>query len=86
MKKEKLTREVFTAAELAKLFGVSLKTIYLNAKRGNIPTIRLGRRLFFPKRAIFNWFKTAQFPKIDPSTTAQLFPKKPSDHPLPLSF
>lgn len=80
---EKIKREVFTAEELAKIFGVTRKTIYQNAKQGNIPTIRLGRRLFFPKRAVFQWLKTTKLPS---SKVGNLLDTQESSRLIPLPF
>lgn len=79
----KMKREVLTAEELAQIFGVSRKTIYQNARQGNLPTIRLGRRLFFPKRAVFQWLKTTRLPgsKAKKSSITEL-----SDKLIPLPF
>lgn len=80
----KLMRQVFTAQELAELFGVSVKTIYRNSRQGQLPTIKLGRRIFFPKKAVFEWLKTARLPQITQQTKAQMVEKRKEDQLLPL--
>ncbi len=49
MKQEKLTYDI---EEAGRLLGLSRPSAYLAAKRGEIPTLRLGRRLVVPKSAL----------------------------------
>lgn len=44
-------RETFTVDEVAKRLGVVPDTIYRAAKRGDIPTIRVGRKVLIPRVA-----------------------------------
>lgn len=44
-----------TADELAVVLGVDRKTVYEGAARGEIPSVRLGRRVLFSKTAIHAW-------------------------------
>ena len=44
-----------TARELAGLLGVDRKTVYEGAARGQIPSLRIGRRVLFPRAAIEGW-------------------------------
>ena len=44
-----------TARELAALLGVDRKTVYDAARRGEIPSVRVGRRFLFPREAIEAW-------------------------------
>lgn len=46
---EKLT---LTVEEAAETLGISRNSAYTLAKSGELPTIRLGRRLLVPKRAL----------------------------------
>ena len=39
----------YTIEEAARLLGVSRGTAYESARRGEIPTLRLGRRLLVPR-------------------------------------
>lgn len=41
-----------TAAELARLFGVSPATIYKLAKSGDLPTLKFGRKVLFARHAV----------------------------------
>lgn len=42
--------------EVAAMLGVSTKTVYEAAGRGEIPHRRLGRRILFSRAAITKWF------------------------------
>jgi excisionase family DNA binding protein len=42
-----------TVEEAAKLLGVSRGTAYEAARRGELPTIRLGRRLLVPRARLY---------------------------------
>lgn len=46
---DKLTH---TVEEAARLLGLSRNSAYEAARRGEIPTIRIGRRLLVPKKAL----------------------------------
>lgn len=46
------TRLAFSIEETATLLGVGRHTAYEGARRGDIPTIRIGRRLLVPKVAL----------------------------------
>ncbi len=48
-------RVTITADELAALLGVDRKTVYEGAARGEIPSVRLGRRVLFARAAIDAW-------------------------------
>lgn len=53
-------RLTLTIAETAKLLGVSLPTAYLLAKRGEIPVLKLGKRLVVPRRALDDFLASAK--------------------------
>lgn len=44
-----LERATYTIEEVASILGVGRSTAYDAARRGEIPTVRLGRRLLVPK-------------------------------------
>jgi excisionase family DNA binding protein len=48
--------ERMSVAEVADLLGVSRQTVYDGAGRGEIPHVRLGRRILFSRKAIAAWF------------------------------
>lgn len=52
---ERPTCVTITADELAVVLGVDRKTVYEGAARGEIPSVRLGRRVLFSKTAIQAW-------------------------------
>ncbi len=43
---------VYTIEEAARLLGIGRSSAYDAARRGEIPTIRIGRRLLVPKIAL----------------------------------
>ena len=45
-------RLTYTVEEAAELLGVSRGSAYLAAREGELPTLRLGRRLLVPRRAL----------------------------------
>lgn len=45
-------RLTYTVEEAAQLLGISRGTAYESARRGELPTLRLGRRLLVPRRAL----------------------------------
>ena len=49
-------RLTYTVDEAGVMLGVSRNTAYALAKRGDIPTIRMGRRLLVPKAAFDKLF------------------------------
>ncbi|MEM7154169.1 MAG: helix-turn-helix domain-containing protein [Myxococcota bacterium] len=48
-------RRTITARELAALLGLDRKTVYEGAARGEIPSVRVGRRILFSVAAIDAW-------------------------------
>jgi excisionase family DNA binding protein len=47
--------ELMTVDELAEYLGVTRDTVYRKVKTGEIPSIRIGRLLRFPKKVIEDW-------------------------------
>lgn len=52
-------RATISVEEAAELLGVGRTAAYEAAHRGQLPTRRLGRRLFVPVPAFFEWLQTA---------------------------
>jgi len=52
--------KTYTAAEVARLVGLDLKSVYEGARRGEIPCRRVGRRYLFPVAAIDAWLSGAR--------------------------
>ena len=46
-------RLVYTVPEAGKLLSISRASAYEGVRRGQIPSIRVGRRLMVPKAALF---------------------------------
>lgn len=49
---DEFARRTYNAKEVAKMFGVSVFTIYEGAKLGDLPVIRIGGRVLFSKSKI----------------------------------
>ncbi len=47
-----LEREFYTCREVETLTGLSHSGVWRAAVRGDLPSIRVGRRILFPRRAI----------------------------------
>jgi excisionase family DNA binding protein len=45
-------RLVYDIPEVAKLLGISRHSAYEAVRRGDIPTVRIGRRLLVPRQAL----------------------------------
>jgi hypothetical protein len=56
MEEKKLTYDIETAG---RLLGLSRPSAYLAAKRGQIPTLRLGHRLVVPVAALMKMLENA---------------------------
>ncbi|HUR33133.1 MAG TPA: helix-turn-helix domain-containing protein [Vicinamibacterales bacterium] len=51
-------RELLTTDELAQLLRTTRKAVYAMAERGQLPgTIRVGKRLRYRSRAIYDWLE-----------------------------
>ena len=56
---EKLERIVYTVTEAAEILGISRPTAFQGVERGEIPHIRVGRRILIPKAALDKFLVTA---------------------------
>jgi hypothetical protein len=45
-------RDAFTVDETGKILGISRASAFAAASRGDIPTIRIGKRLIVPRRGL----------------------------------
>jgi Helix-turn-helix domain len=45
-------RDAFTVEEAGKILGISRASAFAAANRGDIPTIRIGKRLIVPRRGL----------------------------------
>jgi excisionase family DNA binding protein len=51
-----IERLAYTAAEVAVMLGVSERHVYESCKRGELPHLKIGRRIVFPHRRFDEWF------------------------------
>ena len=56
---DKLERIVYTCDEAALLLGISRPQVYLGIERGEIPHIRVGKRILIPCAALDKKLTTA---------------------------
>lgn len=49
------SRQVFNVDEVAAILGVCSRTVRKMVKRGEVPSIRLGRKLGIPEPALTRW-------------------------------
>jgi excisionase family DNA binding protein len=58
------SRSIITVEEAASLLGIGRSAAYDAARRGQLPTRRLGRRLFVPVPAFLAWLgSTSDLPE-----------------------
>ena len=53
-------RLVFTVEEAAQLLGISRSFAYEAVQRGEIPSMRIGRRILVPKAALQRFLETSE--------------------------
>jgi len=56
-------RLVVTVTEAAELLGISRGLAYELARAGQLPSLRLGRRLVVPRAALLEWLERAARPE-----------------------
>lgn len=44
--------DLLAVGDMAEVLGVSARTVYRLADKGELPGLRVGHRLYFPKRAL----------------------------------
>ncbi len=52
-------RAVFTVREAADLLGLGIISAYSAVRRGDVPSVRVGRRIVIPKEAFLAKFRDA---------------------------
>ena len=52
MDQQRYDKAVYTVPEVAKILGINRNLAYELARSGTLPSIRLGKRLVCPKKAI----------------------------------
>ena len=56
---EKSERLVYTVEEAGKILGLTKNGSYVAAKRGDFPTLRIGRLIKVPKKALHDFINGA---------------------------
>jgi excisionase family DNA binding protein len=77
MSTERLTH---TVEEAGKLLGLSRNSAYALARTGELPTVRLGKRLLVPKAALERLLASAGAPNADAIGTGGQTGKPSSEH------
>ena len=57
------TKITYTVTEAAELLGISRSSAYECVRRGEIPSLTLGRRVVIPRRAFEALLEPARFPE-----------------------
>jgi excisionase family DNA binding protein len=57
-------RTVITVEETSALLGIGRSAAYEAARRGDIPTRRLGRRVYVPVPALLDWLGVREPPHV----------------------
>ncbi len=65
---------VLTAAELSSMLGIDRKTLYAAASRGEVPCVRIGRRVLFPRETIEKWLTASSTTPPAPAPHSQAKP------------
>ena len=59
---------VYSVEEVGRILGISRASAFTYAKNGNIPTVRVGRRILVPKAAVDNLLgKPESLPQLQPA-------------------
>lgn len=48
--------DLLNAADMAEFLGVSKRTVYRLTEAGDLPSVQVGRRLYYPKRKVAELF------------------------------
>ena len=54
-----MDRQVLTVKDVAQQLGIGINQAYSACERGQIPTIRFGRRWLIPKPAFHQWLQAS---------------------------
>lgn len=52
-------REAYSVEEFAALYGLSRTSAYIAVRRGEVPAVRIGRRLLIPRRELERFLERA---------------------------
>ena len=69
-------RPTLTVDAVAEILGLDRKTVYEGAASGQIPSIRVGRRLLFPRAAIDAWLSAARPRRATVPAPTRSLPRK----------
>ena len=69
-------RSAMTIDEVAETLGISRALAYESARRGDLPVLKLGRRLLVPRQAFNRWMES-------PGRGRTSQPTKQADIPVP---
>ncbi len=58
-------RMTLTVTEVAKLLGIGRSAAYNAARRGEIPSIRIGRRILIPSAALERFLQESATTKVE---------------------
>lgn len=75
--------DIITAAEVGRLAGLDVKSVYAGARAGEIPCRIVGRRFIFERGVIMRWLVThplADGPDVDAWWTKPLLVKGADGH------
>ena len=56
--KENSSKETITVIETAKRLGIGRNTAYEAVKRAEIPSVKVGRRILVPSKALDKWLES----------------------------
>ncbi len=62
-----LDRKTYSVTEAGKILGIGRSAAYEAARRGELPVVRIGRRLLVPIRALERMLETAGHSPIAPN-------------------
>ena len=54
-----MERQVLTVKDIAEQLGIGINQAYSACERGQIPTVRFGRRWLIPKTAFHQWLQAS---------------------------
>ncbi len=57
---ERIEHLTYTVEQVGRLLGIGRCLAYRAATRGELPTVRIGRRLLVPKTALNRWLASAE--------------------------
>lgn len=71
-----MARETYTVAEVAEMLGISLTVAYEGIRSGEIPSLRVGRRILVPRGALNELLTVYEGRASDPNSQELTLRKK----------